>query len=250
MADDLDKDLEHIASDLDQIHEEVEHLKKEHPFNVEETKHINNLDDRLHHTLGHTKEIKKSNSFIHFNRSLHKWLGLALSIVILTLSVTGIMLNHKTSMGYMPDVKHDASGQISQSLTIEKVAMIAIKAADNKDIKTVKDIDRIDYRTKNMFAKVRFKDTKSTEVTVDSVTGEILNVGYRTDVFISGLHSGAIFGANFKLISDVAAISLVLLIFSGIYIWIFPKRRRRLNEKSVKERNVNLKSQLAFASNK
>lgn len=247
---DFDKDLEHIASDLDQIHEEVEHLKREHPFDVEEKKHINNLNDQLHHTLSHTKVIKKNNSFIHYNRSLHKWLGLALSIVILTLSVTGIMLNHKMSMGYMPDVKHEASGQISQGLPIDKVAMIAIKAANNKDIMTVKDIDRIDYRTKNMFAKVRFKDTKSTEVTVDSVTGEVLNIGYRTDVFISNLHSGAIFGANFKIISDVAAISLVFLIFSGIYIWIYPKRRRRSNEKSVKARNVNLKSQPAFYSNK
>ena len=247
---DFDKDLEHIGSDLDQIHEEVEHLKRKHPFDAEEIKHINNLDDQLHHTLSHTKEIKKSNSFIHFNRSLHKWLGLALSIVILTLAVTGIMLNHKTSMGYMPDVKHEATGQFSQGLPLDKVVMISIKAADNKDIKTVKDIDRIDYRTKNMLAKVRFKDTKHTEVTVDSVTGEVLNVGYRTDVFIESLHSGAIFGDIFIIISDVAAISLVLLTFSGIYIWIYPKRRRRLNEQLVKARNVNLKSQPAFYSNK
>jgi len=245
-----DKDLEHIASDLDKIHEEVEHLKKEHPFDVEEKKHINDLDHQLHHTLSHTQEIKKSNSVIRFNRSLHKWLGLALSIVILTLAVTGIMLNHKTSMGYMPDVKHEATGQFSQGLPLDKVVMIAIKAADKKDIKTVKDIDRIDYRTKNMLAKVRFKDTKHTEVTVDSVTGEVLNVGYRTDVFLESLHSGAIFGDIFILISDVAAISLVFLTFSGIYIWIYPKRRRRLNEQLVKERNINLRSQSAFYSNK
>lgn len=228
----LDKELEHIANDLDQIHEEVEHLKQEHPLDVEESMHIKNLDEQLHHTLGHTQEMKKSNSFMRFNRSLHKWLGLAISIVILALAVTGVMLNHKKSLGYMPDIEHKASGQISQGLPIENIVMIAIKAADNKDINTLKDIDRIDYRTKNMYAKVRFKDNKITEVIVDSVTGEVLNVGHRTDVFLEKLHSGEFFGDIFTIISDVAAVSLMLLTFSGFYIWIYPMWRRRLNKRS------------------
>lgn len=237
----LDNELEHLDSDLEQIHEEIEHLKQEHPFDAEERKHINNLDHQLHHTLSHTQGIKKSNYFIRFNRSLHKWIGLAVSIVMLALAVTGIMLNHKKSLGYMPDIEHEASSGISQALPMEQVIAIAIQAAEKEDIKTIKDVDRIDYRTKNMYAKVRFKDSKTTEVIVDGVTGKVLNVGYRTDVFLEKLHSGEIFGSIFILISDIGAVSLVLLTFSGIYIWIYPKWRRRLNDKLAKERSVELK---------
>lgn len=137
----LNKDLEHLDSDLDKIHEEIEHLKQEHPLDNEERKHINNLDHQLHHTLSHTQEIKKSNYFIRFNRSLHKWVGLAVSIVMLALAVTGIMLNHKKSLGYMPDIEHEPSGAISQALPMEQVITIAIKTAENEDIKSIKDID-------------------------------------------------------------------------------------------------------------
>ncbi len=139
----------------------------------------------------------------------------------------------------MPDIEHEASGQISQGLPIEEVAMIAIKASGNKDIDSVTDIDRIDYRTKNMSAKVRFKDSENTEVIVDSVTGKVLNVGSRTDVFLEKLHSGEIFGDKFILVTDAAAASLVLLTFSGFYIWIWPKWRRRSNMQLKKERNIN-----------
>lgn len=197
--------------------------------NLEEKKQTKNLDQKL---------IR----FNRFNRNLHKWVGLAISIFILTLAVTGIMLNHKKSMGYMPDVKHEATGDISQSMDVEKMVKISIKAANNKDITTVKDIDRIDYRTKDMYAKVRFKDTKNTEVIVDTVNGEVLNVGYRTDAFIEKLHTGAIFGDVFTIISDVAAIALVIITFSGIYILFYPKWRRRLNKRSIKKSNANLKS--------
>lgn len=237
------KDLEYYGFDLDQNRREVEHVKQEHPFGVKEKKHINNLDHQLHQTLSQTQVIKRNNSFFHFNRSLHKWLGVAVSIIILTLAVTGMLLNHKQSLGYMPDVKHEATGQISQGLPIEEVALIAIKATNNKDINTVKDIDRIDYRTKNMSAKVRFKDTENTEVIVDSVTGDVLNVASRTDVFIEKLHSGEIFGDMFIIITDIAAISLVLLTISGIYLWIYRKWRRRWNVQLIKERNANLQSQ-------
>lgn len=238
-------DSVHFDSDLNQIHKEVGHSRQEHPFDVEEKKRIANLDHRMHKTLSHAQVIKRKTSFFHLNRSLHKWIGIAVSIILLTLAVTGILLNHKKKMGYMPEVEHEASGQISQGLPIEKVAMIAITASDSKDIQSVKDIDRIDYRTKNMSAKVRFKDSENTEVIVDSVTGKVLNVGSRTDVFIEKLHSGEIFGDMFILVTDVAAASLVLLTFSGFYIWIWPKWRRRSNMQLKKERNINFESQPA-----
>jgi uncharacterized iron-regulated membrane protein len=238
-------DSVHFGSDLNQVHKETGYSRQEHPFDVEEKKHFNKPDHRMHQTLSPARAIKRKRSFFHLNRSIHKWIGIAVSIILLALAVTGILLNHKKEMGYMPDIEHEASGQISQGLPIEEVAMIAIKASGNKDIDSVTDIDRIDYRTKNMSAKVRFKDSENTEVIVDSVTGKVLNVGSRTDVFLEKLHSGEIFGDMFILVTDAAAASLVLLTFSGFYIWIWPKWRRRSNMQLKKERSINFQPQSA-----
>ena len=219
------KDLEHLSSDMDKLHEEVGHIKKEHCLDFKERQHVNQLDRQLHYVIEQTRQIKSSNKFFRLSRSLHKWIGLALSVVILSLAITGIMLNHKITLGYMPDVKHEASGQLPQTLPMQHIVAIAIDAAGSKDI------DRIDFRPNKMYAKVRFKDDKNTEIAVDAVTGKILNVGYRTDVFLEKLHTGEIFGDMFIIITDAAAVSLVLLTVTGVYLWIYPKRKRRLNEK-------------------
>lgn len=71
---------------------------------------------------------------MRFSRSLHKWVGLVLSIVFLSLAITGIMLNHKKALGYMPEVTHKASGDISQSLPMKDIVQIAFKAVNSSEI--------------------------------------------------------------------------------------------------------------------
>jgi uncharacterized iron-regulated membrane protein len=75
--------------------------------------------------------------------------------------------------------------------------------------------------------KVRFRDAASTEVTVDLHDGRVLHVGERGDVFFEKLHSGEIFGGQpFVLLSDIAAIALVITLISGYWLWLAPKVTR------------------------
>jgi uncharacterized iron-regulated membrane protein len=56
-------------------------------------------------------------------------------------------------------------------------------------------------------------------------TGEVLHVGERNDVFLEKLHSGEIFGDRWVLLSDAAAIFLVVLLVSGYWLWLYPRGR-------------------------
>jgi hypothetical protein len=83
----------------------------------------------------------------------------------------------------------------------------------------------MDVRPDDGLVKVRFRDRRVTEVTVDLATGRVLHVGDRNDVFLEKLHSGEIFGGRWVLLSDLAAAAAMLLVGSGLLLWLFPKAR-------------------------
>jgi hypothetical protein len=88
-------------------------------------------------------------------------------------------------------------------------------------------IDRMDVRPRNGFVKVRLRDKASMEMTVDIATGKVLHVGRRGDVFLEKLHSGEAFGGiRFVILSDIAAIGLVLTLITGYWLWLAPKVKR------------------------
>ena len=54
-----------------------------------------------------------------------------------------------------------------------------------------------------------------------------LNSPRRGDVFLEKLHSGEIFGGQpFVLLSDIAAIGLVIALITGYWLWLVPKMSR------------------------
>ena len=57
--------------------------------------------------------------------------------------------------------------------------------------------------------------------------------GYR---ILFELHSGKLFGLPGRLLADVAAILLVFLCFSALYIWFVPWRKRRFKRRRRKDR--------------
>lgn len=153
----------------------------------------------------------------------HLWLGVLFTVVLLSISITGILLNHKRGLGLMPEVDHAPSAPFTTALPLAALADRARGAASG--IGTT-DIDRMDVRPREGLVKVRFRDAASTEVTVDINSGQILNVGARGDVFLERLHSGETFGDGWVLMSDAAAIALAILLISGYWLWLAPKWRR------------------------
>jgi uncharacterized iron-regulated membrane protein len=164
----------------------------------------------------------------------HLWFGVVTTVALIAISITGILLNHKRGLGLMPDVPHDPTGPLAESLSLDRLAYAALEAAPPAARGTWKPgdpvdlslIDRMDARPRDGFVKVRLRDKASMEMTVDLTTGRVLHVGRRGDVYLEKLHSGEAFGARGVLLSDIAAFGLVLTLISGYWLWLVPKLSR------------------------
>ena len=153
----------------------------------------------------------------------HLWLGVIATALLLIISITGILLNHKRGLGLMPDVPHSATAPFDDALPLADLADRAA-AAVSAEVAAA-GIDRMDVRPDDGIVKVRFDDDRVIEVTVDIHDGSILHVGERNDVFLEKLHSGEIFGDLWVLLSDAGAVLLVIVLVSGLWLWLYPKAR-------------------------
>ena len=157
----------------------------------------------------------------------HLWLGILSAVLLLVISLTGVLLNHKRGLGLMPDVPHEPVGDFAAALPLAALADTALRRAAPPGATAAATIDRMDVRPRDGYVKVRMRDSASTEVTVDLTTGRVLHVGPRGDVFLEKLHSGEIFGDGWILLSDAAAVLLVIVLITGYWLWLVPKRVRR-----------------------
>jgi uncharacterized iron-regulated membrane protein len=155
----------------------------------------------------------------------HLWLGVIFTVVLLVVSVTGILLNHKRGLGLMPEVEHTPSGEFGAALSLDELARRALREVGDSSSPDLA-IDRMDVRPRDGLVKVRLRNATSTEVTLDIVSGRVLATDARGDVFLEKLHSGEIFGSQGILLSDAGAIALILLLITGYWLWLRPRWRR------------------------
>jgi hypothetical protein len=155
----------------------------------------------------------------------HLWIGVIFTFALLSISITGIILNHKRGLGLMPDVPNTSTALFTQALPLAELALKARAAAGPVIGNT--EVDRMDVRPGDGLIKVRFSDEASTEVTLDIFSGKTLHIGRRGDVFLEKLHSGEIFGKRWVLLSDAAAIALTILLITGYWLWLVPRWRNR-----------------------
>src|SRR5688500_16753953 len=155
----------------------------------------------------------------------HLWVGVIFTVVLLVISITGILLNHKRGLGLMPEVENVPTRTFGASLSLGELATRALtEAGDARNPE--EGIDRMDVRPRDGLVKVRLRDPSSTEVTLNLADGRVLHVGARGDVFLEKLHSGEIFGSRGILLSDAGAVALTLLLVTGYWLWLRPRWRR------------------------
>lgn len=153
----------------------------------------------------------------------HLWLGIISTGIILLVAVTGVLLNHKRGLGLMPDPSYESAGVFENALPLAELARLAGVAVGPEV--AAAGIDRMDVRPGDGIIKVRFDDRRVMEATLDIVTGEVVHVGERNDVFLEKLHSGEIFGDRWVLLSDTAAVLLAILLITGYWLWLYPRSR-------------------------
>ena len=177
------------------------------------------LPDRRHSTPRRERWLPR---FAFYS---HLWVGVVFTVVLLVISITGVLLNHKRGLGLMPEVEHSPSGEFTAALSLDDLARRALRAVGDSSTPQL-SIDRMDVRPRDGLIKVRLRDRASTEVTLDLVSGAVLAIDARGDVFLEKLHSGEIFGSQGILLSDAGAIALTLLLITGYWLWLRPRWRR------------------------
>lgn len=162
-----------------------------------------------------------------FSYQGHRWTGLILALFAIVISVTGIMLNHKRTIGLMVEPSHKPSAPLSEALPLAVLLARAIEAFGNPAFSSEKSINRMDFRPGRGYIKVRFRDSENTEVILDTATGAVLGIAPRDDVFYEQLHSGELFGDDWVILSDIAGLAMIFLAGTGFYLWLRPYLKRR-----------------------
>ena len=88
------------------------------------------------------------------------------------------------------------------------------------------DIDRVDFRPGKRVFKVRSNSFH--EIQIDAVTGAVLQVAYRRSDWLETIHDGSFFAEWWHDWGmPVVSMGLLFLAFSGLWLWLEPKYRRR-----------------------
>ena len=97
----------------------------------------------------------------------------------------------------------------------------SVKTADEANITSWDDVDRLDVRIDKGIVKVRGKNRW--EVQVDTETGDVLQVAYRRSDLIESLHDGSWFHDKVKIwLFLPSGIILFVLWITGLYMFILP----------------------------
>ncbi|MGV3617274.1 MAG: PepSY domain-containing protein [Fimbriimonas sp.] len=161
------------------------------------------------------------------SRQLHRWVGIVAALFLLMVATTGFLLANKSRWAWMrpPVVEAQKVESSAEIVSVERAADAAF-ALGHPDLKTMKDVDRVDYRPKSNVFKVISKNGYQ-EVQVDGKTGAVLSQSFRNDQLTEDLHDLSFFGdLPHDYFLPLVALALFALASSGIGLFFTPVVRR------------------------
>ena len=165
-------------------------------------------------------------------RRYHRIVGLVVALLVFVSALTGILLALKKEVDVLqPPTVKGSSKDLAEWLPVQQLhdlAWVGLVAAqpDQAD----NGVDRLDLRPSKGMAKVIFEEG-NWEVQIDASTGDILSVAKRHSDWIEALHDGSIIADWFKLLSmNVLGWGLLVMLFSGLWLWYGPRVVRRLKK--------------------
>ncbi|QDV05503.1 hypothetical protein Poly30_10010 [Planctomycetes bacterium Poly30] len=162
------------------------------------------------------------------NRQLHRIGAIIAAVPLLVVIASGIFLQLKKDWAWIqPATMRGSTKELRLSWDEVLAAAASVPEAG---IRSWNDIDRLDVRPSRGMLKVQAKN--SWEVQIDTASGEVLQSSYRRSDVIEAIHDGSWFAGWAKLwVFLPAALILLGLWFTGMYLWALPhmiKRRRRV----------------------
>ena len=161
-------------------------------------------------------------------RKIHYWISPFIFIPILIILSTGILLQLKKQSDWIqPPIQQGVSN--IPSIGFEEM-LEAAKSVPEAEINSWEDIDRIDVRPDKGISKIR--SNNQWEIQIDNQTKEILSVEYRRSDVIESIHDGSFFTDYVKFGWFLpAAILLIFMSISGIYMFLLPLFMKRKKAK-------------------
>lgn len=180
-----------------------------------------------------SSETSKISSSTRFYRKIHRWVAVPLFVFMMLVGITGLLLGWKKQIELLPKTESSIADSSTSPIKLDSLQTIAKNYAKHS-LKLSDEIDRIDIRPKKGIAKIVFT-SNFTELQIDIKTGKILAENTRKSDFIEKIHDGSIvdyFVRNendaFKLTyTTFTSCGLILLSFSGFWLWYNPIRIRR-----------------------
>jgi uncharacterized iron-regulated membrane protein len=161
------------------------------------------------------------------SRVYHRWAGVFAALFLLIIAATGLLLALKARLDWMrpPIVEAQKVEDLSEVLSVASITEAAI-AEGNPNLRSVSDIDRIDYRPRHNIFKVLSREGY-VEMQVCGATGAVLSTSFRADQFTEDIHDLSFFAEWIHaLILPLVAILLFSLAATGIGMFFTPVVRR------------------------
>lgn len=146
-------------------------------------------------------------------RNVHLWIGLITSLFLFIEAGTGLLLTERWLMGSSSGHGHghEHSGGHGEHLSM----MDAVQKASNTGAFAMKDVRVV--MNHGMYI-VKLNDEVGTTVTIAPDGTVVSKEVNKFANFVRGLHVGQVGDMNIKWMLDVAAISILVLTGTGIYL--------------------------------
>ena len=175
-------------------------------------------------------ELERRNRTPYFTRKLHRIGAIVAGLPILAIIGSGLFLQLKKELHWIQPTTHEGSAK-EPSIGFDEL-LRAVSQVPEAEVRSWKDVERIDIRPAIGMAKVLPKNNH--EVQVDTKTGAILQVAYRRSDLIESIHDGSFFHDRFKLwVVLPSGVILFALWISGVYLWLLPYRVKRRRARSA-----------------
>lgn len=156
-------------------------------------------------------------------RKLHYWISPIIFIPVVIIFSTGVLLQFKKQSNWVqPNIEITSDSKpVMLNPYLESAKTVA-----EAEISSWDNIDRIDIRPDKGIAKIRSKN--NWEIQLDLETSEIYSVNYRRSDIIESIHDGSFFTDYIKFgVFFPTGILMIVLSFTGIYMFIIPILRKR-----------------------
>lgn len=175
----------------------------------------------------------------YLNRKIHRVGAIIIALPLLVVIGTGLLLQVKKQFTWVQPATAKGSAK-GISVTFEQILATA-KTVPEAKISSWQNVNRLDVRPGKGVVKVRSRN--NWEVQIDTKTLDILQVEYRRSDLIEALHDGSWFHDAAKLwVFLPAAIILLVLWFTGVYMYFLPYLSRRLKGRADRRPSSHLKA--------